>query len=196
MHLFKLLNHSLGTSLRTTTRLALATGAMLGLFAQPAFASDANCIVGSWEGTIKEKDNTTGQLRINPVVLDITSLEKDTDKGRAGVLRFPPPRACRLALSYSGENENQYYLTMGEPNGGLCARLLNVQLRLECVGPTMSRCNASSTASSARSFRVWRAGSPGPPPQADAVGKQKPGNGETLPPLPPLPAGDEAPISS
>jgi len=136
MHLFNLLNHSLRRSLRATAKLALLTGAALGLFAMPASANDASCIVGNWEGTIKEKDRATGQLRFIPVFLDITSLEKDTDKTRSGVIRFPPPRACRLALSYSGENENQYYLTMGEPNGGLCARLLNIQLRLECVGPT------------------------------------------------------------
>lgn len=135
MHSFNLFNHSPASSLRTKARLALATGAAIGLFAMPAWAGDANCIVGRWEGTLKEKDNS-GQPRFVPVFLDINSLEKDTDKAQSGVIRFSPPRACRLALSYSGENENQYYLTMTEPNGGLCARLLHTQLRLECSGPT------------------------------------------------------------
>jgi len=70
------------------------------------------------------------------VALDITSLQKDMGRAQAGVIRFLPPRACRLSLSYSGEDNNQYILTMSEPNGGLCARLTNAQLRLECVGPT------------------------------------------------------------
>ncbi|MFY0574412.1 hypothetical protein ACN28S_08690 [Cystobacter fuscus] len=134
MHPFKLFNSFLGRSLRANARLALAMGSALGLFALPAWADDANCIVGNWEGILKEKDN--GQPRIIPMFLDITSLEKDTDKARSGVIRFQPPRACRLSLSYSGEIDNQYYLTMGEPNGGLCARLLDVQLRLQCVGAT------------------------------------------------------------
>lgn len=128
MHLFNPFN-------RSNALLALAMGTALGLFATPARAGDAQCILGHWEGTLKEKDSTTGQVRINSVFLDINSLEKDSDKPPAGALRFPAPRACRLALSYSGEEANQYYLTLEEPNGGVCARMVDVQMRLECNGP-------------------------------------------------------------
>lgn len=128
MHLFNPFN-------RSNALLALAMGTALGLFATPARAGDAQCIIGHWEGTLKEKDSS-GQLRINSVFLDIDSLERDSDKARSGSIRFPAPRACRLALTYAGDNENQYYLTMWDPNGGVCARMLDVQLRLECSGPT------------------------------------------------------------
>ncbi|WNG15312.1 hypothetical protein [Cystobacter fuscus] len=134
-NLFNLFNQHLERVLRANARLALAAGVALCLFAVPVWAGDASCIVGNWEGVIKEKDSTTGQQRLYPVFLDITSLEKDTDKARSGVIRFTPPRSCRLPLSYSGEDENRYYLTMTEPNGGLCVRLLNAQLVIDCVGP-------------------------------------------------------------
>jgi hypothetical protein len=135
MNLFNLFNPYPRRTLRANARLALAACAVLCLFTVPAWAGDASCIVGNWEGTLKDKDSTTGQQRLYPVFLDITSLEKDTDKARSGLIRFAPPRACRLSLSYSGEDENQYHLTMSEPNGGLCARLLNAQLVIDCVGP-------------------------------------------------------------
>jgi hypothetical protein len=114
--------------------LALSVGAALGV-STPVRADGDACLLGHWKGTLKE-EGTGGPARLVPVFLDITSLEDDTDRGLAGSLRFQPPRDCRLSLSYAGAENATHYLTMLEPSGAACSKLMNIQIRLVCVGPT------------------------------------------------------------
>jgi hypothetical protein len=122
--------------------LAVSVSAALGV-STPVRADTDTCLLGHWKGTLKE-EGTGGPARLVPVFLDITSLEDDTDRGLAGSIRFQPPRDCRLSLSYAGAENATHYLTMLEPSGGACSKLMNIQIRLECVSTTQLKLSYAS----------------------------------------------------